>query len=538
MPASTPNPPPTPANAANLRQRLLDLLIGTRPGTPAARTFQAILVVLVLTALNILLEHLLSDIEPSSLAMVYLLGVALSAARLGRWPGLLSAFLSVLAFNFAFVEPRLTFIAHDSQYLITFPVMLLVATFIGELASRVQEQGQDSRDRLSQTQSLAQLADTLSAHDSPAAIAAACAQTLARMFNADVVVYLPDGPTERLIPAASTLPELLTDEHELGVAMWAWEEATNAGLGTQNLPGSRCLHVPAEKGSDTGPVIALLPRESESVFDPTQLALIEACAAVLATVLDRARLAAETRTALVEAQAERLRGSLLSSVSHDLRTPLAVIAGVSESLLARHADPASPEAQGLRSISDQSRRLASLVENILSVTRLQSGSVHAGLQWVPVDELVAGALDRLPEAKRVHLLPGSGEVQLFADPLLIEQLLYNLLENALKYSPPGTPVEIAASVDQKLFRLIVADQGPGVPEPDRPRIFDKFVRGQNAGTLPGVGLGLAICQAIASLHHGSITCLGNRFQLLLPQPDQPPPPPDENTAQTPESRLQ
>jgi two-component system, OmpR family, sensor histidine kinase KdpD len=523
----------SPSHPATLRQRLLDLLIGTEPGPPAARFWQAIFVVLLLTALNLALEFVIKDVEPTSFAMVYLLGVALSAARLGRWPGLLSALLSVLTFNFAFVEPRLTFVAHDSQYLITFPVMLLVATFIGELAGRVHEQSQEARERLAQTQSLAQLADTLASHDNAPAIAQACAQDLARMFQGHVAVYAPIEQSDKLACLAATNPELLTDPHELGVAQWAWDQGENAGLGTQNLPGSRCLHVPGDKASGNGPVVAIHPHQGESPPDPTQIALIEACAAVLATVLERARLAATTRTALVEAQAERLRGSLLSSVSHDLRTPLAVIAGASESLLARQADPSSPEAQGLRSISDQSRRLASLVENILSVTRLQSGSVHAGLQWVPVDELVAGALDRLPDSGRVRLLPGSGEVQLFADPLLMEQLLYNLLENALKYSPPGSPVEVHAGTADNLFRLWVSDQGPGVPEPDRLRVFEKFVRGSNAGTLPGVGLGLAICQAIASLHHGSITCHGNRFQLLLPQPSQPPQLPDENSENTP-----
>ncbi len=505
---------------ASLRERLLDLLIGSQ-GPTRGKYWQAAAVVLGLTLVNLGIEWLVRDVEPISLAMVYLLGVALCAARLGRWPGLLSSVLSVMMFNFALIEPRMTFVVHDAQYMITFAVMLLVAMLIGELAGRVHEQADEARERLSQTQSLAQLADGLAVHNEPGAIAQAFADRLALMFEAQVTVYLPVPQSEKVACAASTLPELLTDPHELGVAQWAWDQAENAGLGTENLPGSRCLHVPGDKATGNGPVVALLPKETDEAFDPTQLALIEACVAVLATALERARLAVETRSALVEAQAERLRGSLLSSVSHDLRTPLAVIAGTSESLLARQRDPASAEAQGLGLICDQSRRLASLVENILSVTKLQSGSVHAGLQWVPVDELVAGALGRLPDGGRVKLVGASGEAQVFADPVLMEQLVYNLLENALKYAPEGTPVRVEAGTRDRLFRLSVSDAGPGVPEAERERVFEKFVRGANAGTLPGVGLGLAICQAIASLHHGSITCRGAVFELVLPQPAEP-----------------
>jgi two-component system, OmpR family, sensor histidine kinase KdpD len=505
------------ATAGALRERLLDWLIGDG-GAAGGRYWQAVGVVLVLTGVNLGIEYLLKDVEPTSLAMVYLLGVALSAARLGRWPGLLSAVLSVLAFNFTFVEPRLTFIAHDSQYLITFPVMLMVALLIGELAGRIQEQAGEARHRLSQTQALAQLADSLAGHEEPEGIARVFAHLLAQMFDAQVAVYLRTQGSEKVACAASTQAELAGDAHELAVAQWAWDQGENAGLGTQNLPGSACLHVPGDKASGNGPVVAMLPKDKGGAFDEAQLALIEACTAVLATALERARLAGETRSALVEAQAERLRGSLLSSVSHDLRTPLAVIAGTSESLLARRGEGESAEAQGLKSISEQSRRLASLVENILSVTKLQSGSVDAGLHWVPVDELVSGVLGRLPDGGRVRLVGVSGEVEVFADPLLMEQLIYNLLENALKYAPAGTPVVVEAGVADRVFRLSVSDQGPGVPEGERERVFEKFARGANAGTLPGVGLGLAICRAIASLHHGSIVCKGSVFELVLPQP--------------------
>jgi len=466
---------------------------------------------------------------PVNLAMVFLLGVVLVATRWGRGPSTLASVLAVALFDFFFVPPYLTFAVHDTGFLVTFTVLLLVALVVSNLASRVRMQAEVARERERQTTALYRLAQELARERDVEGVAGAAARHLLEQYGSAASLYLPDdrGGLARALSVGEGSGDANGDQ----VARWVFEHGHPAGLGTDTLPGNTALYLPLDASGGRMGVLAV--RASGLPADMELRHQLETVAGQTALALERALFADRARRSQMEAESERMRSALLSSVSHDLRTPLATIVGVSSALLQGPVEEG--ERQELtQSIFDESERLSRYVNNLLDMTRLEAGTLKLDRQWQPLEEVIGSALARVRAAlagRAVHLdLPESLPL-VSVDSRLLEQLFVNLLENAARHTPPGTPVDLVASAADGIVTVRVNDRGPGLAPGSEEKVFDKFYRG--SARTEGAGLGLAICQAIAAAHGGSLRAEnrpggGASFVLALsaqgaPAQKEPPP---------------
>jgi len=505
-------------------RRARDVPVARRPG-PLAHYLASALVSLLALGAALALRATLSlpDLE-----MLFLLAVMLTAAWLGRGPSLLSAALGVACYDFFFVPPYHTFSVADRSYFLTFGMMFAVGIVMSELTGRLRRQEREARLREARTAVLYSLARELASMEQPAEIAATAARHAADVFAARALVLArePGGALRALgaFPVDQTL-----DARDLGVVQWAEEHDEPAGLGTGTLPGSAMLCAPLRVGNARLGVLALWPAERAALF-AEQRAFLEAFCRQVAAALERARLAELARQAALRAQTEELRSSLLSTVSHDLRTPLGAITGAATALRDDPALGAPIRSDLLESIVDQAGRLEHLVKNLLEMTRLESGTVALHRDWVPLEEVVGSALTCLEarlEGRAVAVEIRPDVPLLFVDPVLLEELLVNLLDNAEKYTPPDAPIEIRAGRDGGQITVEVIDHGPGLPVGMEQRVFERFVRGPQTGSA-GSGLGLAICRAIAEVHGGAISATnlpagGAAFRVTVPVGEPPPP---------------
>jgi two-component system sensor histidine kinase KdpD len=463
--------------------------------------------------------------------MVFFLGVAFVAVRFGRGPGILASALSVSAFDFFFVPPYLTFAVYDTQYFITFAVMLVISILISALAERIRRQAQASRLRERHTESLYRLTRKLAGTSGTHQLVTEAEMQLSESFASEVAIFLPDE-SGKLKTTLGGPASFTANERELAVAHWVFEHGQLAGTGTDTLPDAHALYVPLASSQQVVGVLALRPIDLGRFNPPDQRQLLETLASQIALAIERDRLAEQSQKVLVQAETERLRSSLLSSVSHDLRTPLAVIAGASSSLL-EGGRSLSEDARRefLQTIVEESNRLALLVDNLLHITRLESGSVNVSKQWYPLEEVVGSALERVKKqlsGRRIqtHLPPELPLVRF--DGVLMEQVFINLLENAARYTPSGSEIDISASAENETIICEVADRGPGLTDDERLRVFDKFYRGSAAAAgQRGAGLGLAICKAVIEAHGGKIWQEnrpdgGSRFLFTIPLEGPPP----------------
>ncbi|HJW73611.1 MAG TPA: sensor histidine kinase KdpD [Geothrix sp.] len=450
--------------------------------------------------------------EQADIIMVYLLGILIVATRFGRGPSLMASILSVAAFDFLFVPPYLTFAVADFRHVGTFGIMLLVGVVIGNLTERIRAQARLARSREQRTQALYSLGQELARSSGSAALVGSAIQNVARHFQSHAVVLQPDEHGRLQAPVHPLAFPL--NEQELGVAQWVFDHSEPAGLGTLTLPGARATYLPLKGTSGPMGVMGVLPDGTPRWVEPDQRQLLEAFATQTALALERAFLAEQSTRDRRRADEERLRNALLSSVSHDLRTPLGVITGAVSTVLETPELSEAVREELLRSAQDEAQRLHRLVTNLLDITRLESGSLNLHTEWMPVEEVVGAVLNRRElgaEAQRIRVSLPEDLPLVALDGVLMEQLLLNLLDNALKYSPPGSPVDIKAWTAGKSLTIAVSDQGPGVPLGEEERIFEKLVRGPATNRHPGAGLGLAICKGIATAHGGRIQ-VGNRPQ--------------------------
>ncbi|MBP7617755.1 MAG: sensor histidine kinase KdpD, partial [Geothrix sp.] len=501
---------------------------GREPATPLIRrTITSPLRNYLLSALTVVLASTLASLifrktELADIVMVYLLGILIVATRFGRGPSLLASVLSVAALNFLFVPPYYTFAVTDFRHVGTFAVMLLIGVVIGNLTERIRAQARLARGREQRTHALYRLGQELARSSGSAALVASALQNVATQFQSQGVLLRPDEHG-RLQAPAHPLAFPLNDQ-ELGVAQWVFDHAEPAGLGTLTLPGARATYLPLKGAAGAIGVLGLLPEGAPRWAEPDQRQLLEAFATQTALALERALLAEQGAVDKRRADEERLRNALLSSVSHDLRTPLGVITGAVSTALETPDLPEPARRELLQSAQDEAQRLHRLVSNLLDITRLESGALDLHTEWMPLEEVVGAALNRrelASEAHRVRVALPEDLPLAAMDGVLMEQLLLNLLDNALKYSPPDTPVDIKAWAAGKSLTLSIADQGPGIPAGEEERIFEKLARGQAASNRPGAGLGLAICKGIVTAHHGRIQAVnhpqgGAQFLVTLP----------------------
>ena len=466
----------------------------------------------------------------SNLIMVYLLGVIIVATRYGRGGSLLATILSVAAFDFFFVPPYFTFAVSDTQYLVTFAVMLVVALVISSLAVRIRAQAESARERERRMASLYAMSRELASARSVGALREAAVRHIAEVFGSRVVVLLPQ-PDGRLAPDEGDAAHFPLDASELAVSQWVHEHGQVAGQGTDTLPGASGLYLPLIGSRGGVGVLGVRPVDPRPLQAPEQLHQLEAFASQTALAIERAQLAEEAERAQVRAETERLRNSLLSSVSHDLRTPLASITGAASTLLENetHLD-AGTRRDLLESLHEEADRLNRLVQNLLEMTRLESGTLQLHTEWHPVEEVVGAALGRFGKAlaRRAVTTRVPPDLPLVPmDDVLIEQVLINLLDNALKYTPAESPIEVSAEDGGGVVLIEVADRGPGLPAGEERRIFEKFHRAETAPSQRGAGLGLAICRGIVHAHGGRIWAEnrpggGVSVRFTLPVKEAPP----------------
>ena len=467
----------------------------------------------------------------SNLIMVYLLGVIVVATRYGHGPSLLASLLSVAAFDFFFVPPYFTFAVSDSQYFITFSVMLIVAVVISGLANRIRAQAESARERESRMATLYAMSRELASTRGVEGLLAVATRHITELFRARATILLPDA-SGRLGGVAGGA-EFPMDPSEVAVSQWVYQHGQVAGQGTDTLPGAAGLYVPLLGSRGAVGVLGLRPSEPRSLQAPEQLHQLETFASQTALAIERARLAEEAEQAQVHAETERLRNSLLSSVSHDLRTPLASITGAASTLLEGEGRlDAATRRDLLEALHEEADRLNRLVQNLLEMTRLEAGALVPHTAWHSIEEVVGAALGRFgkslgerPVATRIP-----ADLPLVSmDDVLIEQVLINLIDNALKYTPAGTPIEVGAEDTGGAVVVEVADRGPGLPPGAERLIFEKFHRTEPAPAVRGAGLGLAICQGIIRAHGGRIWAEnrpggGVTIRFALPLKDVPPPP--------------
>ncbi len=477
------------------------------------------------SALTTVLAHPLQPyFALANTVMLFLLAVVGVAVRFGRGPAVLAAFLNVAAFDFFFVPPRLSFSISDVQYLFTFAVMLGVGLIVGQLTAGLRFEARAATHRERRSRALFEFARTLSSVLMREQVIEVTEQIVAVEFRAKARIFALDLQDRLELPG----PGAGDDGIDLGTAQWAMNHNEAAGLGTDTLAGSRWLYLPLKTPMRARGVLAVKPEDARLLLVPEQRQQLETFAALLAVALERVHYVEVAQSATVQMESERLRNSLLSAVSHDLRTPLAAIYGSAELLVQQARSLPTPVVDLAQSIAAGARRMNAMVGNLLDMARLQSGSVQLNLQWQPFEEVVGSALQSAGAALAGHRVvtdvPHDLPLLDF-DAVLVERVLCNLLENAAKYTPVGSTVTLSARLGDDEVVATVADNGPGLPHGREEALFEKFARGERESVTPGVGLGLAICRAIIEAHQGRIWVeagsgfgahRGARFHFTLP----------------------
>ncbi|MBR8297339.1 sensor histidine kinase KdpD [Burkholderia cenocepacia] len=505
----------------------------------------------ICAAITVVASVVSGRLDLTNLVMLYLLGVVFSAVRLGRGPGVLQSFLSVAAFDFFFVPPRMSFSVSDTQYLLTFFGMLLTSLVISHLTSTLTRQASVAQRRERRTGAIYAMARELGAALTTEQIVEIGSRHVGEVFRARVAFLLPDSTDQvrQKIEEPDAAVTLTGAELDSDVGQWVYDQQKPAGRGTDTLPATAALYLPLKAPMRTRGVLAVASREPRELEVPEQQRMLDAFAAQIALALERVHYVEIARDALVNMESERLRNSLLSAISHDLRTPLTTIVGFSSMLAngraaaqagdaAAAARLAQREGELVDAIHDEALRMTGIVTNLLDMARLQAGSLQLKRQWSLLEETVGAALAACRRVLARHparvALPADLPL-LQMDAVLMERLFTNLFENAAKYTPPDTSLDIGAERvtedGQPFVRVHVDDHGPGLPAGMETRIFDKFTRGEKESATPGIGLGLAICRAIVEAHGGKIGALnrtapdghvtGARFWFTLPV-DTPP----------------
>ena len=497
------------------RERVVD-----QRGIPWSRYAAGLPISIACTVLAAIMS---SYFSLTDLVMVYLLGATIAALRLGRGPAAMVAVINTVAFDFLFVPPVYSLAVSNFKYVVTFGVMLAVALIIASLVASVRAQTRVAGARERRTSLLYGMSRELVATRGFDSLTRVAVKHVAETFASRAVVLLPDDQGRLAHPHAPAAPGCLHNA-DLSIAQWVFDHDTPAGLGTDALPGAPAQYLPLRGSGKVLGVLAVEPSHGRRLLLPEQRHLLETFAGQIALALERAALADQAERARVAAETESLRNTLLASISHDLRTPLAVIAGASSAL----NDPSTAYDEQSRrllaaSIENKANEMTQIISNVLALMRLEGGNVVLHRDWQTLDDLVGSALDRLalPLADhpvQVDLPPELPPV--YVDGALMLQVFTNLLENVAKHTPPQTRIIIRASAAEAYVRVVVDDTGPGLSG-DPERLFDKFQRGRDEGNTGGAGLGLAICRAIVNLHGGRIEAArrptgGARVTFTLP----------------------
>ena len=449
----------------------------------------------------------------ANIITLYILGVMLiSVYTRSSICSFVASIASVLTFNFLFTVPRFTLQAYDSEYPITFLVMFLASLLTGSLASKLKSHAKRSAQVAWRTKLLFETSQNLQRTHTQEEIVSVTAKQLLKIFQRDIVVYSIDEkgllePEIFLVDEAAS-PQRYTTAKEREVAQWVLSNNKRAGAGTETLPDARCTYLSIRTGERVYGVVGIAA--SDKPLDSFESSILLSVLGECALALENQKNVEEKEAAAVLAKNEQLRANLLRSISHDLRTPLTSISGNASNLLSNGPlFDAKTKEQMYADIYDDAMWLINLVENLLSVSRLEQGRMNLRLTTELIDEVVAEALRHI-NRKRVeyHFHVQSSDDYLLAqmDAKLIVQVLINILDNAMKYTPPGSDIEIGWKQEGKFIYISVADNGPGIPDQAKPHIFDMFYSASNqiADSRRSMGLGLALCKSIVNAHGGEI----------------------------------
>lgn len=468
---------------------------------------------------TILAAGLLRIFDLSNVVMLLLLTVVGVSIRFGRGAGAWAAALSVFLFDFFFVPPRFSFVVSDVQYFFTFTLMLLIALIIGQLAAKLQFEATTANIRERRAQALAALSKELSGALTVEQVVEIANRHVSGTFNSSVAVFLPSSQ-EKIKVAGTSSSQPIADT---AVAQWVYDHQLPAGFGTQTLSAAVSHYLPLKAPMRTRGVLVLEAKNLLFLDEPEEKRLLDTFAAQIALALERVHYVEVAQDALVLMEGERLRNSLLSAISHDLRTPLTALVGLASTLTDSNL-PENSQKELAIAIQNEAQQMSDLVTNLLDMARLQTGGVKLKKDWQSIEEIVGSACMQLHRVLATHKLVISIPPNLplcECDPILIQRVIVNLLSNAAKFTSAGSIITISAAAENNEMAIVIEDNGPGLPRGQETRLFDKFTRGETESNKPGVGLGLALCKAIIEAHDGKIfaeNCIdsGARFTIKLP----------------------
>lgn len=505
--------------------------VKTAPPSPQFRVQPYLLGTLYVSgalALGVLLDQFL---DVRNLALVFLIAVLTSAVTAGLWPALYACVASALAFNFFFLEPKYTLTIRDPESVLALVFFLVVAVTASNLTARVQRQAAAARQRARTTEELYLFAKKLASTGTLDDVLWATAHQIALMLKVRVVILMPEDET--IAVKAGYPPDDTLVDADIAAARWAWENNRPAGRGADTLPGAKRLYLPLKTGRSAIGVVGLDNDRQGPLLTPEQQRLFDALADQAALAIERVQLVADVDRARLAAEADRLRSALLTSISHDLKTPLAAIMGAAGTLRDYSASmPEEDRADLLSTVVDESERLNRFIANLLDMTKIESGATEPNASYNFVGDIVGTALRRaqkiLTRHRAVVDIPADLPM-LKLDPVLFEQVLFNLLDNAAKYAPANSTILIRARADGRGVLLQVMDEGPGIPSADLERIFDSFYRVRKGDHVrAGTGLGLSICRGFIEAMGGTILATnradrsGAIFTITMPVPTDAP----------------
>lgn len=460
---------------------------------------------------------------PADITMTYLLGVLLCAIFFGRGPSIAASVASMVAFNFFFTEPRHTFRVADQRYIITFAVMLVAALTTSSLVARLRKQSISAQNRERHIRQSFELSKSLLSIKTTLSLVREVTRIAREVFKCEAGIIIKDAFGEGARPHPDAP---LPNGFELPVAIWSFQHAQPAGWSTATLQGAKGYYLPLKTADGCVGAVGLLPREPGLLLTPSERDLLDTILAQTALAMSRILNAERTHIANLEIESERLRSAMLGSFSHDMRTPLASILGAAETLLAGGDRISESDSRAmLEAIRWQAQAMSRLVEDLLQYTRLRSAGMVLKPELTPMEDVLSSAIQRLDQRLkdyRLAVINADPSALMFGDEVLLEQVLVNLLENAMDFSEPGSEIIVKAMAEPGHVYFSVADQGIGFTPGEEQQVFQQLFTRRGSTDRPGTGLGLSISEAIVRLHGGTITASnrkdgGAEVRFTLPQ---------------------
>lgn len=496
-----------------------------------AKVFGNLLVSLATPLLLTLIDWPFRDVlKPSNILLIYLLGVFFVALRFGLWPSMLASLTSAAAFAYFFAPPIFSFAIADQENLLGLAVMLLIGTVTSKLAETVRLQARIATFREQRASALYCLSKELAEARLERDIVEIGVRHIHAEFGGKNTILLTNRSGELSYPTQAIWPISLRGAN-LQVARWVFSHGKSAGHGSDYFAEETAVYLPLKGAIRTIGVLVLELSAAEKLAQEEQRLFLDTFIGQIANTLERAYLVEQTKEASLKIQSETLRNSLLSSISHDLRTPLATIVAAASTLETdEERQPDVSRTKLVRTISSEAHRMSDLTTKILEMARLEAGEVVLNRQWYEPEEIIGSALRRLDKTLKerpVNIQIANSQALINVDAVLLQQVIVNLLDNAHKYSPSGNPIDISVETSEQGASIQIADRGIGIGSGYEEKIFDKFFQIHPEGAQSGVGLGLSICRAIIESHGGKITASrrqggGSIFQLWLPFSECPP----------------